>query len=145
MRRVLLLLPLAFLLSAADPWTADDILQPQQAASQISVKDTSGPLVIMVGFPALYHGAHIAGAKFAGPASTAEGLDAIKKEVAGQPRSRQIIIYCGCCPFDKCPNIRPAFSVLHDLGFQNLKVLQIPESLKTDWIDKGYPTEKSVE
>ena len=78
------------------------------------------------------------GSKYAGPASKADGLEDLKKEVSGQPRSRAIILYCGCCPWDKCPNIRPAFAALHDMGFQNVKVLMIPENLKADWIDKGY-------
>jgi hypothetical protein len=28
------------------------------------------------------------------------------------------------------------------MGFKNVKALELPENLKTDWIDKGYPTEK---
>jgi thiosulfate/3-mercaptopyruvate sulfurtransferase len=145
MRRALLLSSLCVLLFAADPWTGDDVLRPEQVASRISTTSTSGPLVIHVGFPVMYRATHITGSVFAGPGSTPQGIDDLKKEVAGQPRSREIIIYCGCCPWDKCPNVRPAFALLHDLGFLNLKVMQIPESFKTDWIDKGFPTEKHAE
>jgi hypothetical protein len=28
------------------------------------------------------------------------------------------------------------------MGFQNVRVLELPENMKTDWIDKGYPIEK---
>jgi rhodanese-related sulfurtransferase len=104
--------------------------------------DPAGPLVIQVGFAEMYMGGHIAGSRYAGPASKPEGIDELKKAVAGQPRSREIILYCGCCPWDKCPNIRPAFAALRDAGFRNVKVIMISENLKTDWIDKGFPTDK---
>ena len=143
MRRLLFLSSsLAFLLFAADPWTADDIVKPEQVAPQVTAADPAGPLIIQVGFDVMYRAAHITGSRYAGPGSKPEGLDDLKKAVAGQPRSREIILYCGCCPWDKCPNIRPAFAALHDLGFRTVKVMMIPESLKADWIDKGYPTEK---
>jgi len=145
MRRLLFLsTAVAVLLLAADPWTADDILKPEQVAPLVIAADPAGPLILQVGFAALYHGAHISGSRYAGPASKPEGLDELRKAVAGQPRSREIILYCGCCPWDKCPNIRPAFAALRDVGFRNIKVIMIPTDLKTDWIDKGYPTDKSV-
>jgi thiosulfate/3-mercaptopyruvate sulfurtransferase len=114
-----------------------DVIQPDQA-----VKDLRNPLFIHVGFSVLYRAAHITGSVYAGPGSTATGLDDLKKAVAGQPRMRQIILFCGCCPWDKCPNIRPAFALLNRMGYTNVKVLHIPTDLKTDWIDKGYPTDK---
>jgi hypothetical protein len=46
---------------------------------------------------------------------------------------------------EKCPNIRPAFAALHEMGFTKVRVVSIPTNFKTDWIDKGYPTEKRVE
>ena len=98
--------------------------------------------MIHVGFPVLYRAAHIAGSEYAGPGSKPEGIEALKKAVAGQPHNREIVLYCGCCPWDKCPNIRPAFAALHQMGFTNVKVMMVPENLKADWIDKGYPTEK---
>lgn len=131
---------LGTLLCAADPWTSRDLIQPAQAAS-----DLKKPLIIHVGFPVLYRSAHITGSIYAGPASKPEGIEALKKAVAGQPRSREIILYCGCCPWDKCPNIRPAFAALHQMGFTRVRAMEVPTNLKTDWIDKGYPTDKRAE
>jgi thiosulfate/3-mercaptopyruvate sulfurtransferase len=144
MRRLLFLSSLAVLLFAADPWTSDDVVKPEQIASAIASADPAGPLVIHVGFAAMYHGAHISGARYAGPASKPEGLEELKKAVSNEPRNRPILLYCGCCPWDKCPNIRPSFAALRDAGFTNVKVVMLPENLKTDWIDKGYPTDKSA-
>lgn len=138
MRRLAIaLLFLAAVLTAGDPWTANDVMQPKDVAAHLK-----GPLVLQVGFNVLYRAAHIAGTEYAGPGSKAEGIDFLKKAVANEPHSREIILYCGCCPWEKCPNIRPAFSALHDIGFTNVKVMVVPENLKADWIDKGYPTEK---
>ena len=54
-------------------------------------------------------------------------------------KKRNIVIYCGCCPFKDCPNIRPAFSLLNSMKFTNHKLLNLPLNLKTDWINHGYP------
>lgn len=130
----------AALLLAADPWTARELVQPEQVA-----RDVKSPLLIHVGFPVLYRSAHIAGSQYAGPGSKPEGLAELKKAVAGQPKGREIVLYCGCCPWDKCPNIRPAFAALREMGFTHVRAMVVPENLKTDWIDKGYPTEKRAE
>jgi thiosulfate/3-mercaptopyruvate sulfurtransferase len=140
MRRLLSLLFLAVLLFAADPWSPKDVTTPESAS-----KTFGNALVIHVGFPVLYRSSHIPGSLYAGPGSKPEGIADLKRAVAGQPRDRQILLYCGCCPWDKCPNIRPAFAALHELGYTNIKVIALPENLKTDWIDKGYPIEKRSE
>jgi hypothetical protein len=144
MRRVILLLLSALLFGAVlcgtEPWTSNDLVQPEQVA-----KDLKTPLLIHVGFPVLYRSVHIAGSVFAGPGSKDEGIADLKKAVAGQPRTREIVLYCGCCPFDKCPNIRPAFAALHEMGFTRVKAMVLPTNLKTDWIDKGFPTDKRAE
>src|SRR5277367_2113523 len=103
---------------------------------------TGKPLVIHTGFAVLYRSAHITGTVYAGPGSKSEGLEELKKLVANEPRDREIVIYCGCCPWVKCPNIRPAFAALHEMGFTRVSALYVPENLATDWIDKGFPTDK---
>ncbi len=134
------LLLLSSLLLAGDPWTTKDLVQPKDVAADIKT-----PLLLHVGFPVLYRSVHIPGSVYAGPGSKAEGLEMLKKAVAGQPKNRRIVLYCGCCPWDKCPNMRPAFAALHDLGYTNVKAMVVPENLKVDWTDKGYPTEKRAE
>ena len=137
MRHLLLFCLAAALLLAADPWSDREVVAPEALA-----KDLKKPLVLHVGFNVLYRAAHIKGTPYAGPASKPEGLAELKKAVSGQPLDRDIVLYCGCCPMDKCPNLRPAFTALHEMGFKNVRVLSLPDNLKTDWIDKGYPTDK---
>ena len=124
------------------PWQVNQVLQPEALAKTLSSPAAGKPLVICVGFRILYEGGHIVGAKFAGPASNAEGIEALKREVKDLPRNKQIVLYCGCCPWKRCPNVRPAFQTLEELGFTNVKVLSIPENFREDWIAKGYPIEK---
>lgn len=141
MRRALWWLPiLCCLLLAADPWSNSDLVQPKDVAANLSK-----PLLIHVGFPVLYRSAHIKGSEYAGPGSKAEGIELLKKVVANQPKDREIVLYCGCCPWEKCPNMRPAFAALKEMGYTRVKAMVVPENLKADWIDKGYPTEKRAE
>jgi hypothetical protein len=57
-------------------------------------------------------------------------------------RDRELLVYCGCCPSNVCPNIRPAVKALEDMGFKNVKVLHLPHSFRLDWVNKGFPVEK---
>jgi hypothetical protein len=43
----------------------------------------------------------------------------------------------------KCPNIRPAYRTLKELGFTHIRVLSLPENLHADWVSKDYPSEGS--
>ena len=83
----------------------------------------------------------IAGALDAGAGSKPEGIEALKKLVSGSPKDAEIVIYCGCCPMDKCPNIRPAYRALKEAGYTRIRVLNIPTNMSTDWYSKNYPSE----
>ena len=122
--------------------TPSDLITPAQLNSQLPAVKAGKIVLIQVGFLTMYKMGHIPGSQYAGAASNAEGLAALKKLVAKLPRNQQIVIYCGCCPWDDCPNIRPAFQALKEMGFSNLKVLDIPERLGDDWTAKGYPVVK---
>ena len=142
MKLLLLLIALTLFDAASDPWTARELVQPKALADRLQGKENLP--IFFVGFPTLWrNGAHIAGATMAGPTSKAEGIEALKKAVVDLPRDKELFIYCGCCPFIKCPNIRPAYTALRDLGFTNVKVVMIETNLHTDWIEKGYPSEKT--
>lgn len=86
----------------------------------------------------LYTEAHIPGAEYVGPASQPVGLAMLRHRVESVPRDRAIVLYCGCCPWNRCPNIAPAWQLLHEMGFTNLKVLHIDQNFGADWVRKGY-------
>ena len=123
-----------------DPWRQDELLQPS-ALADILRSAQKPPVIISVVFPVLYRQRHIAHAELAGPTSKPEGIAALKQAVASLPKNADIVIYCGCCPMVRCPNIRPAYQTLKELGFTNVRVLEIPTNLHTDWVEKGYPVE----
>lgn len=124
----------------SDPWPAGAVVAPAALAAQL--KTASAPHILYVGFPVLFKGAHIPGATFAGPCSKPEGLDLLTQSVKSLAHNAEIVIYCGCCPFVRCPNVRPAYQALKDAGYTNVKVLELETNLHTDWVEKGYPTEK---
>jgi hypothetical protein len=146
MRLLLPALALAFLPVAMaqhplpDPWRPADLMQPSELAARL--RAGKAPKVFYVGFGVLYRGKHIPGALFAGPAAKQEGLESLRAQVLKLPRTAELVIYCGCCPWTSCPNIRPAFLMLHELGFERVRVLALPTSFLEDWISKGYPVEQ---
>lgn len=124
----------------ADPWAKGELLEPTELA-KILKSSSQHPTIICVAYPVLYRGRHIVHAKFAGPASKPEGIKALRELVGSLPKTSDIVIYCGCCPMDKCPNIRPAYQALKELGFSHVRVVDLPTNLHTDWSAKGYPVE----
>lgn len=113
------------------------LIEPKDLASQLSKK----PALIHVGFNVLYRSKHIPGSVYAGPASKPEGLAALKVAVDKLPREKEIVIYCGCCPWDHCPNVKPAMELLKQMGFTKARALHVPDNFKVDWADHGYPVE----
>ena len=128
----------------ADPWPNSEVMQPAQLAKMLTDKYVSVPTVIFVGFRSLYAGGHVPDASFHGTGSTEQGLAELKAWADSLPRSTEIVIYCGCCPMDKCPNIRPAYTTLSGMGFKKVRVLVLPTSFAVDWADKGYPMQKGM-
>ena len=123
------------------PWSDAQTVQPADLNKELANPKTA-PVVLFVGFERLYSAGHIKGAQYHGSGGNSEGLRQIKSWAAGLPRSTNLVIYCGCCPLDHCPNIRPAFTALHDLGFTQLRVLILPTSFEADWANKGLPYDR---
>jgi hypothetical protein len=127
--------------AASDPWSAGELLQPAGLAK--AIQSGKAPIILSVAFPVLYKGKHIVHAINAGPTSKPEGLEALKDAVAKLPQDSDLVIYCGCCPMVKCPNIRPAYRTLKELGFTHVRVLSLATNLHTDWVSKDFPAEGS--
>jgi rhodanese-related sulfurtransferase len=127
---------------AANPWPAADFLEPPALVQALN--SPKPPVVIAVAFPVLYRARHIVNAIDAGPGSKPEGIDALKKAVAGLSKDADIVLYCGCCPMVKCPNIRPAYKALKEMGYTRVRVLNIATDMRADWYSKNYPSEPGV-
>jgi thiosulfate/3-mercaptopyruvate sulfurtransferase len=120
------------------PWDAPQVLQTDDLAKMIASK-SGKPRVFQVGFAVLYKSKHIPGSTYAGPGSKDEGLQLLQEAVASVAKDQLIVLYCGCCPWDHCPNMKPAFRLLQSLGYKNIKVVEIPQNFAKDWVEKGYP------
>jgi len=119
----------------------NQLVQPVELARLLEGPAAGMPLVFQVGSRTLFDEGHIPGAKYAGPASTKAGLDSLRGQVAALPRGRAIVLYCGCCPWDHCPNIAPAWELLHSMGFTNVRALYLANDFGTDWVNRGYHVE----
>ena len=115
------------------------LIEPEELAKKISGPKEGVPVIFFVGYAVLFRSAHIPGAQNAGPGVTKEGIDQLKSLAYPLPLDREIVMYCGCCPFDKCPNILPAYQALESMGFKRLEILNLPQSFAHDWVEKSLP------
>jgi len=137
---------------ARDAQREDGGTRPWPAASEVSAAaldqelkiPAAGekPVIVYVGPGGLFGLGHIPGAVAHGPGSSPDGLADLKAWAQGVAKNSSIVIYCGCCPLEDCPNLRPAFSALKDLGFARLRVLALPNNFNIDWVGQGFAVEK---
>jgi hypothetical protein len=115
-------------------WTDKELIRPADLMSILKNPNARQPLILNIGVVE-----DIQSAKHIGAANKQENLNKLEENLKNLPKDTFLVIYCGCCPFDRCPNIRPAFSLMKKMGFTRGRLLDIPVNLKQDWIDKGYP------
>ena len=123
-------------LQAEEPWTDKELKDPAVLAATLADSKAPQPVIFNIG-PMQ----EVKGAISIGPTSAPENVEKLKQRLAKLPKDKEVIIYCGCCPFRRCPNVRPAFELLKKMKFTNAKLLNLPTSLNDDWINKGYPME----
>jgi thiosulfate/3-mercaptopyruvate sulfurtransferase len=119
----------------AEPWRESQLMPPSVLAAIINNPGVAKPVIYSIGPSAVIKGSIDIGA-----GAEQANLNKLKKEVSKLPRETSIVIYCGCCPFKRCPNIRPAFELLNQMKLTNHQLLNLAQNIKIDWIDKGYPT-----
>ena len=137
----LLLLPLISAQTSQDSLSGFRTVQPGDLLKELS-DPKSSPTVVFVGFRRLYASGHIKGAQYHGTGNSADGLKELTRWASPLPRSTNLVIYCGCCPMEHCPNVRPAYKVLDGLGFTKVRILLLPTSFEVDWAEKGYAYDK---
>ena len=124
---------------APDPWQATQLIQPEGLAKALALPAGDRPIVLFVGFDVLYQGGHIVGSRPTGPTAKPAGVQGLIRALQAIPQDREVVLYCGCCPWTDCPNIRPAFRTAQEAGFKHVQVLVLPKSFQQDWIAKGLP------
>ena len=69
------------------------------------------PLVLQVGSRVMFAAGAYSEIRFLrGPDRSRLGLQLLKKVLRRRPKNKLIVIYCGCCPWNHCPNIGPHLS-----------------------------------
>lgn len=119
---------------------SSSLISPDELVKLLQSTKGEKPLLIYVGPHLLYAQAHIPGSEYVGQVSSPNGLEQLRKHAESLPKKKFIVIYCGCCPWNHCPNVKPAADALQAMGFTNVKVLYIANNFGADWVYRGYPT-----
>lgn len=127
---------------AAAPASWDDAkrISIDELARLLKEPTAANPEMFHVGFRVLFVQAHIPGSRFAGPGASPAGLETLRKAVAAVPKTKTIVLYCGCCPWEKCPNMEQPWRLLVAAGYTDVRVLYIPTNFGRDWVGKGHPS-----
>ena len=120
----------------SENWTKDQLMEPAALAKSIESNENV-PIIYCVG-----PGVVIPNSIDIGMTGDKKNIEKFEAAISKLPRDANIVIYCGCCPFAKCPNVRPAIASLQQMKFTNYHLLNLPNNIKTDWIAKGYPQVK---
>lgn len=113
-----------------------DTIEPADLVKLLPKK----PLILNVGPKTLFAQAHIPTAEYIGMTYEPTGIKALDDRVQKVPKKTLIVLYCGCCPWDRCPNMAPAMAEMKKLGFTNIKALHIAQNFGANWVYAGYPT-----
>ena len=118
------------------------VLQPEALRHMLQTGSADKPLILQVGSHLLFAESHIPGSEYAGAGSQPAGLEQLQNRVNSLARKKFIVLYCGCCPWNRCPNLGTAYATLRQMGFTRVKVLYLANNFGEDWASKGYPVEQ---
>lgn len=117
-------------------WKKEQLMPTKELADKITSNAKDKPIIFNVGPME-----NIKSAISMGPATSVTFGERLKEALAMENKTKPVVVYCGCCSYSSCPNLKPAYDILLAQGFKNTKVLEIPEGIKPDWVAKGYPVE----
>lgn len=118
-------------------WKKEQLMSTVELANKIKLNTKDKPLIFNVGPME-----NIKDAIAVGAATNLTFASKMQANLAMENKTKAIVVYCGCCSYASCPNIKPAYDILIAQGFKNTKVLELPEGIKPDWVAKGFPMEK---
>jgi rhodanese-related sulfurtransferase len=118
------------------------MIAPAELAQRMDDIKAGRIAVLYVGPEQLFRQARIPGARLLPETGTDEGYGALVRAIESTPKDTEIVVYCGCCPYRSCQNVRPASKALKASGRTDAKYLDLPTNFKTDWTKKGYPVER---
>jgi hypothetical protein len=125
---------------AADP-EPGPFMEAGALAARIADVRAGRVRVFHVG-PAISFHHHVPSSVRVGDARTEQGYAALCTELRKAAADVDVVLYCGCCPVDHCPNVRPASRAITEVKRARTWVLRLPTNFDRDWVDKGYPVER---
>jgi len=132
---LILVATLAAVAQTANTISPSDTIEPADLVKMLP----KSPVILNVGPRTIYLQAHIPTAEYVGMTYEPAGIQALRERVKKLQKRTLIVLYCGCCPWERCPNLAPALNEMHSLGFKNVKALHISQNFGADWVNKGYP------
>ena len=117
-------------------WKKEQLMSTTDLSIKIKTNSKDKPLIFNVGPME-----NIKGAIEVGAATNVTFGSKVISYLTMENKTKSIVVYCGCCSYSSCPNIKPAYDYLIAQGYKNTKVLELPEGIKPDWVAKGYPIE----
>lgn len=118
------------------------LMAPAELAKRLDDVKAGRIVVLYVGPDVLFDQARVPGAKRLPETGTEEGYAALVRAIEQTPKDTEIVVYCGCCPYRNCQNVKPASKAIRASGRSNVKYLDLPTNFKTDWTKLGYPVER---
>ena len=77
-------------------WTTDQLIEPSALSAMIK-SDKEIPVIFSIG-----PGAVVPHSNDIGMINESENMKKFKEQLSNLPKDTQIVIYCGCCPYDVC-------------------------------------------
>lgn len=90
------------------------MIQPKELATVLTTAKAPKPVLLHVGFPVLFRGKHIPNSIYAGPGGKPEGLENLKKAVAGLRRTKRSSSIAAAAR-GAAANMKPAMDTLKSL------------------------------
>ena len=84
-----------------EPWTEGQLMPPATLAVILRDSTVEKPVIFNIG-----PSGSIQGAIDLGAGSEKKSQNKLEKELRSLAKDTDIVVYCGCCPFKDCPNIR---------------------------------------
>jgi len=119
-----------------------DTISIEELSARLADSTAAQPALLHVGFEPLYRTSHIPGSQYVGAGSKPQGIDGLRHALESVPADQSVVLYCGCCPWTDCPNVKPAFAAAKQSGHPDVRVLYITGNFERDWAAKGLPTER---
>ncbi len=118
-------------------WKMKQLITVEDLVQKTSSESANKNLVILNTGPV----EDIPGAINIGPVENQKYIDKLAAVLDTIPTTKEIVIYCGCCPLAVCPNLKPAYDMLKKRKYKSYHVLLLEHDLQEDWIDKGHPVQ----